>query len=150
MSDNFSALLGPARQPQPSCNPWQRRHQELLGKLVCIRLGTDSKGEPAYAVGWLMAFEDQGAAMLRDEAEVVTWCWPMLEVVEMCSGGCGCRLHTDDPARFECGCDGGCDESAGPQFAGNPKSPTAPAGWPHGYLPCGCPNDGYGRHAVYE
>jgi hypothetical protein len=29
---------------------------------------------------------------------------------EMCPGGCGCRLGTDDADRRECGCDEGCCE----------------------------------------
>lgn len=29
---------------------------------------------------------------------------------DLCPGGCGCRLCTDDADRFECGCDGGCCE----------------------------------------
>jgi hypothetical protein len=34
---------------------------------------------------------------------------------EMCPGGCGCRLGTDDADRFECGCDEGCcGEEASP------------------------------------
>lgn len=28
----------------------------------------------------------------------------------------------------------------------NPKAVGAPANWPWGHLPCGCRNDGYGRH----
>lgn len=28
----------------------------------------------------------------------------------------------------------------------NPPACGAPKGWPWGYLPCGCRNDGYGRH----
>jgi hypothetical protein len=30
---------------------------------------------------------------------------------EMCPGGCGCRLGTDDADRRECGCDEGCCEA---------------------------------------
>lgn len=28
----------------------------------------------------------------------------------------------------------------------NPPAAGAPKDWPWGYLPCGCCNDGYGRH----
>jgi len=28
--------------------------------------------------------------------------------LELCPGGCGCQLGTDDADRRECGCDGGC------------------------------------------
>lgn len=28
----------------------------------------------------------------------------------------------------------------------NPPAAGAPKGWRWGYLPCGCRNDGYGRH----
>ncbi len=30
--------------------------------------------------------------------------------------------------------------------AENPPACGAPKNWPWGYLPCGCRNDGYGRH----
>ena len=31
-------------------------------------------------------------------------------------------------------------------YMDNPKAVGAPANAPWGYLPCGCSNDGYGRH----
>jgi len=134
------------REPPPDCNPWVERHKRLLGKPVCVKLGVDENGKSAYTSGVLAAFDNEGGFMLRGEAELVTWCWPMLEVTEVCQGGCGCRAGTDDADRNECGCDGGCREDTGPQFMDNEKACDAPAGWKYGYLPCGCRNDGYGNH----
>jgi hypothetical protein len=91
-------------------NEWEERHKKLLGKPVCARLGVDGDGEPVYVRGQLVAFDAEGSFELRDESALVTWCWPMLEVTELCPGGCGCRLGTDDADRTECGCDGGCCE----------------------------------------
>lgn len=33
-----------------------------------------------------------------------------------------------------------------PQSMDNPPAAGAPRNWRWGYLPCGCRNDGYGRH----
>jgi hypothetical protein len=33
-----------------------------------------------------------------------------------------------------------------PQYMDNPSAVGAPKNWRWGYLPCGCHNDGYGRH----
>lgn len=33
-----------------------------------------------------------------------------------------------------------------PTFMDNPPAVGAPPGWKWGYLPCGCRNDGFGRH----
>jgi hypothetical protein len=37
-----------------------------------------------------------------------------------------------------------------PSYMDNPKAVGAPAGWPWGYLPCGCRNDGFGNHAGHK
>ena len=43
---------------------------------------------------------------------------------ELCPGGCGCRLGTEDADRFECGCDEGCcdDPAAGRDTAGGEQA----------------------------
>lgn len=35
-----------------------------------------------------------------------------------------------------------------PSFMDNLPSPGAPKNWRWGYLPCGCRNDGFGRHVI--
>jgi hypothetical protein len=89
---------------------WDEKHQKLLGKLVCVELGVNPAGEPVYAKGRLASFDSEGSFTLQDETRLVTWCWPMLDVTELCPSGCGCRIGTDDADRSECGCDAGCCE----------------------------------------
>lgn len=62
--------------------PDNAEYVALLGQEVVIVLerGAPDRTGAVVAQGTLLAFDDGGSAVVRDEMGFVHYCWPMLEV----------------------------------------------------------------------
>jgi hypothetical protein len=87
-------------------------HKHLTEQAAIEQDVADDMSEGANEQRWRDACGHWGAARaLRDVLKYIdreAEAQQETSADEMCPGGCGCRLGTDDADRLECGCDAGC------------------------------------------